>query len=137
MSDSFLAYGRYGCCATSRWQFQYLCADSTACCGKILNFTLGRDFMSSNHFVQVLATLFNLYSRIASILRIKRFQFSDKSIKDEQVEEGAEILRRGTSASLIVSTFSRSLPFRTPKTRTSCQAGGHRTKLYAHSNANS
>jgi hypothetical protein len=43
--------------------------------------------------VVVLFTLFNLYSRMAALLRIKRFQFSE-NINDEQVEEGSEILRR-------------------------------------------
>lgn len=46
--------------------------------------------------VVVLFTLFNLYSRIASLLRIKRFQFSE-SMNDETVEEGGEILRRERS----------------------------------------
>jgi len=46
--------------------------------------------------VVIFFTLFNLYSRVASLLRIKRFQFSE-NINDDQIEEGGELLRRERS----------------------------------------
>ncbi|KAL6048462.1 LMBR1 domain-containing protein 2, variant 4 [Balamuthia mandrillaris] len=41
----------------------------------------------------VLFTLFNLFSRIANLLHVARFQFADSS-NQEQIDEGGEILRQ-------------------------------------------
>jgi hypothetical protein len=43
-----------------------------------------------------LATLFNLYSRILNLLRIKRFQFDEEFLQDSQIEEGSMIMSMGT-----------------------------------------
>ena len=54
----------------------------------------------------ILMTLFNVYSKILSLLRIKRFQFDD-DFNDQHIEDGKDILEEGFLLSFSFLYFTK------------------------------